>query len=65
MERVEIYIILVVVGAVVGLIVTADNEPPQYVGEDKKDKPHLVDRVPPERSTHNVTVIKNPDAILR
>ena len=61
MERIEIYIILIVVGSVVGLILTSDNEPPRYVGEEERNDSLYVDTIPSERSIHNKTIIKNPN----
>jgi len=61
MERIEIYIILIVVGSVVGLIVTSDNEPPPYISEEERNDSLYVDTIPSERSIHNKTIIKNPN----
>lgn len=64
MDRAVLTIYIIVALAIVGLIITADNEPTPTIIKEKEDKPHLVDTIPGHRSTHNVTVIKNTDAII-
>lgn len=46
MDRAVLSIYVIVILAIVGLVVTADNEPTPTVIEKDEDKPHLVDTIP-------------------
>ena len=61
MDKTELMIIAIFVGSIAGLIATGDNEPTIAVIERNSNSLHYVDTVPPERSTHNVTIITNPN----
>lgn len=64
MDRAVLLIYLIVGLSIVGLVVTADNEPTPTVIPDKEDRPHLVDRLT-GTDPENIKVIRNPETILR
>jgi hypothetical protein len=65
MDRSVLAIYIIVALTIVGLIFTGDNEPKPFVREDEPEKPHLVDRIPQERSHHNITIIPNPNVSFK
>lgn len=60
MDQAVLLILIVFGGTVVGLILTADNEPPPPMKVEKEERLHYVDKIP-GHDEYNITIIKNPN----
>lgn len=64
MDQAMLMILIIISGAIIGLILTADNEPPMPVIKEKEERTHLVPGGVPSNENDTIIVIPNPGRLL-